>query len=107
MQQFDLLEQDFEKYYFEDTFTIVIIYDIISNKRRTQLSKMLCAFGYRIQKSAFECILTKEKCELLLKKIDKFVKEEDLIRIYRLNQNVKITIYGKKLENENEPYYFI
>ncbi|WP_242821991.1 CRISPR-associated endonuclease Cas2 [Peptoanaerobacter stomatis] len=29
---------------------------------------MLCAFGYRIQKSAFECILTKEKCELLLKK---------------------------------------
>ncbi len=68
---------------------------------------MLCAFGYRIQKSAFECILTKEKCELLLKKIDKFVKEEDLIRIYRLNQNVKTTIYGKKLENENEPYYFI
>lgn len=107
MQEWDLLEEDFEKQYFEDYFTVIVIYDIISNKRRTKLSKLLSGFGYRIQKSAFECVLTREKCDLLMKKIDKFAKPEDLIRIYRLNQNVKTTIYGEKLGIENEMYYFI
>ena len=34
------------------------------------------------------------------------MQTEDLIRIYRLNQNVVTQIYGEKLENENEIYYF-
>lgn len=105
--EWDFLDEDFEKQYFEDYFTIVIIYDIIEDKRRNKLSKLLKGFGYRIQKSAFECVLTREKCETLMKLIDSFAKPHDLIRIYRLNQNVKTTIYGEKLETENEIYYFI
>lgn len=105
--EWDFLEEDFEKLYFEDNFTVVVIYDIIDNKRRNQFSKLLKAYGYRIQKSAFECVLTKEKCEVLMKKIEKFATTEDLIRVYRLNHNVKITIYGERLETENEPFYFL
>ena len=106
MDNWDFLDEDFEKEIFEDNFTVIIIYDIISNKRRTQLSKLLSAFGFRIQESAFECLLTREKYKLLIEKIDRYVKPEDLIRIYRLNQNVITQIYGEKLENENEMYYF-
>ena len=106
MDNWDFLDEDFEKEIFEDNFTVIIIYDIISNKRRTQLSKLLSAFGFRIQKWAFECVLTREKYKLLIEKIDRYVKPEDLIRIYRLNQNVITQIYGEKLENENEMYYF-
>ncbi|MDO5062423.1 MAG: CRISPR-associated endonuclease Cas2 [Peptostreptococcaceae bacterium] len=105
--EWDILEQDFEKFSFEDNFTVIVIYDIISNKRRTRLSKMLSGFGYRIQKSAFECILTKEKCQKLFQLIDQFAQPDDLIRIYRLNQNVQSVIYGKEIKNENEIYYFI
>ena len=50
MDNWDFLDKDFEKEVFEDNFTVIIIYDIISNKRRTQLSKLLSAFGFRIQK---------------------------------------------------------
>lgn len=107
MNNWDLLDEDFEREFFEDRFVILIIYDIISNKRRAFLSKLLSAFGYRIQKSAFECFLTREKVEILMKKIEKFVQEDDLIRVYKLNQNIKISIYGEKMENENEDYYFI
>ena len=106
MDNWDFLDEDFEKEVFEDNFTVIIIYDIISNKRRTQLSKLLSAFGFRIQKSAFECVLTREKYKLLIEKIDRYAKPEDLIRIYRLNQNVVTQIYGEKLEIENEMYYF-
>lgn len=104
--EWDLLNEDFENRYFEDTFTVIVIYDIISNKRRNFLYKLLKAFGYSVQKSAFECVLTREKCELMMKKIDRFAEEGDLIRIYKLNQNVKTTIYGEKLESESEDFYF-
>mgnify|MGYP003584149314 FL=1 len=107
MGNWDLLEEDFKTEDFEDTFTVVVIYDIISNKRRMILHKLLNAFGHRIQRSAFECVLTKEKCNILLKKIDIFAEKDDLIRIYRLNQNVKKIVYGDRLETENEDYYFI
>lgn len=106
MNNWDFLDDDFEKEVFEDNFTVIIIYDIISNKRRIQLSKLLNAFGFRIQKSAFECLLTREKYKLLIEKLDKYAISEDLIRIYRLNQNVVTKIYGEKLENENEIFYF-
>lgn len=107
MEEWDILDQDFEKLYFEDNFTVIVIYDIISNKRRTKLSKLLCGYGYRIQKSAFECILTRENCDKLFRQIRNFAEPEDLIRIYKLNQNVQTFIYGKEIKNENEAYYFI
>ena len=106
MDNWDFLDEDFEKEIFEDSFTVIIIYDIISNKRRTQLSKLLSAFGFRIQKSAFECLLTREKYKLLIEKIDRYAKPEDLIRIYRLNQNVVTQIYGEKLENVKDIFMF-
>ena len=108
MKNWDFLDEDFEKEIFEDNFTVIVIYDIISNKRRTQLSKLLSAFGFRIQRSAFECLLTREKYKLLIERINRYAKAEDLIRIYRLNQNVVTEIYGEnsEAESENKAYYF-
>ena len=34
MENWDFLDEDFEKEIFEDNFTVIVIYDIISNKRR-------------------------------------------------------------------------
>ena len=50
METWDLLNEDFESEDFEDTFTVVVIYDIISNKRRTFLKDLLNSYGYRIQR---------------------------------------------------------
>ena len=36
---------------------VLIIYDIIENKKRTKLAKFLQGYGFRIQKSAFEAML--------------------------------------------------
>lgn len=106
MMEWDVLQEDFQTLAFEDYFTILIIYDIISNKRRTQLAKLLNGFGYRIQKSAFECVLSKEKASKLKLLIEDFAKEEDQIRIYQLNQYVRSTIYGIAPNTQNEHYYF-
>ena len=107
MDEWDFLNEDFCNEFFENIFTIVVIYDIIDNKRRAFLKKLLNSFGNRIQRSAFECLLTREKYEILLKKVEKFAEEGYLIRIYILNQNAKKVVYGELTEIENEDYYFI
>ena len=54
------------------------------------LKKLLNSFGNRILRLVFECLLTREKYEILLKKVERFAEEGDLIRIRILNQNAKI-----------------
>lgn len=73
----------------------VIIYDIVSNKTRYQLAKLISQFGFRIQKSAFEVILTQADERELVAKIDRLVSPtEDLVRMYRLCGNDKILSFG-------------
>lgn len=56
-----------ENYFFEaekekspDKVFVLIIYDIVDNKRRTKLAKYLQGFGFRVQKSAFEAVIPKK-----------------------------------------------
>ncbi|PIP40204.1 CRISPR-associated endonuclease Cas2 [Candidatus Desantisbacteria bacterium CG23_combo_of_CG06-09_8_20_14_all_40_23] len=51
----------------------VVVYDITSNAKRTKVDKVLKGFGFRVQKSVFECRLTKKD------------KEERWIKHNRLN----------------------
>lgn len=53
MYEEDVLENDFINFDYEDHFTVVIIYDIIENKRRNRLAKLLSGYGYRVQRSSF------------------------------------------------------
>ncbi len=73
---------------------ILIIYDIPDNKRRSKFVKLIQSYGHRVQKSAFEAILTESKYNKLLRDIPKYIKAEDNIRVYRLNSDVKIDCWG-------------
>lgn len=67
----------------DDRLFILIIYDITNNSKRVKFAKLLLGYGFRIQKLAFEAVLTKTKYEKLKQEIPEFVdKEEDSIRIY-------------------------
>lgn len=77
-------------------YLIVIIYDVVSDKRRNQLSKFLKGYGERVQNSAFECIATKKEYERIIEKAPKLInEEEDLLRIYKLFENNEVLCYGK------------
>ena len=79
-----------EDYYFriddelsEDKAFVLIIYDIISNKSRNKFSKLLLGYGFRIQKSAFEAVISKDKLIKLLAEIPRYINEnEDARRIH-------------------------
>ncbi|MRI86364.1 CRISPR-associated endonuclease Cas2 [Aerococcaceae bacterium WS4759] len=62
----------------------LVIYDIVSNKRRLKLSKILAGYGERIQKSCYEMNLEEAVYKSLIDDIDLF---------YRKNDNDNIIIY--------------
>jgi len=61
---------------------ILLTYDIVNSKNRTKLSRILEAYGYRVNFSVFELDITKHQFELLLKEIEPFYEKEDSVRIY-------------------------
>ena len=66
---FDLPPEDIHTASPSGKFLVVVIYDIIDNKRRLKVSKILNGYGKRVQKSAFECIIDKKQYDALVEKL--------------------------------------
>jgi CRISPR-associated protein Cas2 len=89
---------------------ITVCYDIPDDKRRTRVSKTLEGFGYRVQKSVFECDIELPLYEKMQKRITKIVNvEEDSVRYYCLCQTCvsKITISGLGEVKREKPFFVV
>lgn len=94
-------EQLFENYIFDTQLIkkekknlVLVIYDISDNKRRLALAKKLEKYGFRVQKSAFEAVLTKKLYRAMIQDIQCVIESEDDIRIYRLQGSGEVTCLG-------------
>lgn len=81
----------------------VICFDITGDRIRTRVVKILSEFAYRVQKSVFEGLISKESLEEMNKKLEKVIdKKTDSVRIYPLckkcEAEVKIIGVGIKVE---------
>ena len=108
------METERENYFFDipdsaesDKVFVLIIYDIIENKKRVKLAKLLQGYGFRIQKSAFEAVITKKKYKKLLKELAPFGNAEDSVQVYKIIGKGQVTNIGKPLENEQEEIILI
>lgn len=86
---------------------VLVIYDIVDNKRRTYLAQLLSGFGYRVQDSAFEAMLTKSQLARLLTKIERFATAEDNIRIYKIKGDAAVTFYGEGRLVSADDFFFL
>ena len=103
---------DDEDYYFQinealedDKQFVLIIYDIVDNKKRIKFSKMLEGYGKRVQKSAFEAMLSSKSYNKLMEEIPKYVSvrsTEDSVRIYRITGKGKVISWGDTPEPEED-----
>lgn len=74
---------------------VLIIYDIVDNKRRSKMVKFLEGYGVRVQKSAFEAMLTRKKFEKFTRIISKIIDiGEDSLRIYSLTNRLAVRSWG-------------
>ena len=85
---------------------ILVAYDIVDNRQRLRLAKVLTNYGQRVQKSVFECQLDDRQYLRMRKEIDKLLDpEQDSIRYYflcsRCRGNVEVSGWGAVREEED------
>ena len=74
---------------------VLIIYDIVSNKRRVKFAKAMNGYGFRVQKSAFEALIEENLFQKLRKEIPKLIEPtEDSVRIYRMTGYGEVNLFG-------------
>ena len=87
---------------------VLIIYDIVNNKRRNAFAKMLNGYGFRVQKSAFEAMISANLYLKLLVVIPKYIdKAEDSVRVYRITGYGEVSLFGVNSKVQDEDVIII
>ncbi len=81
---------------------VLIIYDISDNKKRNQMVKILESYGVRVQKSAFEAILRPNKYKKLINGIKNIPEASDSVRIYKIQGQGTVEVFGEPFSLEEE-----
>ena len=75
-----------------------VVYDISSDRERGKVDRALKGFGFRVQKSVFECRLNKKGRNDLIEKLENLNIKTGFIKVYRLEYTSKNHVIGKKKE---------
>ena len=75
------LSSEEKEYVKKKSFFCIIIYDIVSNKRRLKLAKLLEGFGLRVQRSCFEVDLEESNYQTLIRELEDFYDPDQLDNI--------------------------
>ena len=88
--------------YNDSRVRVLVIYDIVNDKKRGKLVKYLLGYGFRVQKSAFEAKLSKQLYHQLIRGLKAYASSEDNIRVYRFGKENRVVNYGMEVECEME-----
>lgn len=92
----------------ENTVFVLIIYDIVDNKTRNTFAKKMSGYGFRVQKSAFEAMISEKVYRKMLAEIPKLInKEEDSVRVYKILGNGQVSLLGVNHILKNEEVIII
>lgn len=89
---------------------VVVAYDIVCDRRRNRVAKLLSGYGERVNYSVFECELRERQFATLQKQLLKLIDpEEDRVRYYELclDCRVRIRANGNRVPIEKDPLVFV
>lgn len=72
-----------------------VVYDISSDNERDRVDRLLKGFGFRVQKSVFECVLTRRDKEELIQRLKGLEIKTGFIKVYRLEFASKPAVIGQ------------
>ena len=85
---------------------IIVSYDIVNDKKRNKVAKVMKNYGKRVQKSVFECLIDDKEYVEMKNKLEMIINlETDSIRFYficsKCKNNVEISGKGTVIEDED------
>ena len=72
-----------------------VAYDVSSDRERLRVEKLLLGYGFRVQKSVFECKLNKGARERLVAELTELNLETGYVYIYRVQHGTGRIAVGK------------
>ena len=82
---------------------ILVIYDIVDNRRRVAFAKKMTGYGFRVQKSAFEAMITENLYRKLLAEIPHLIDNtSDTVRVYKIRGMGEVNLFGLSHRIEDE-----
>lgn len=105
---------EIENYFFDTEeeqkdikYLVVVCYDISDNKRRRGMIKILEKYLFRVQRSVFEAMLSKNKFNRLKEELEVFIEEDEDLRIYKISGTGDVTTFGKAITIESQDIIII
>ena len=90
------------------TTLYIVAYDIVSDRRRTKVHKLLSGFGHWTQYSLFECYLTEKEYVRLRQMLDRHLSDKgDSVRFYPLCQACRGRVETVGSPRPEEPILFL
>jgi CRISPR-associated protein Cas2 len=85
---------------------VVVTYDIVDDRQRLRLARVLTNYGQRVQKSVFECRLDDRLFLQMKTQVDKVIDpEEDSVRYYflcpRCQRHIEVSGWGSVREEDD------
>jgi CRISPR-associated protein Cas2 len=87
-----------------------VVYDISLNAERGRVDRLLKGYGFRVQKSVFECRLTKRDRLELVERLGALCIKSGFVKVYRLEHSfgeVEVGEGGKRNEIDHGFAYII
>lgn len=88
-------------------YLVMVCYDIIDNKRRNKIVKLLEGYMLRVQKSVFEGMLEQKTYKKLKAALEEFVRQDENVRIYKISGNGDVCVLGNAAELENDDFIIL
>jgi len=85
----------------------IVSYDISSQKERSQVSKILIGYGFRVQKSVFECLLSPAAKIRLIDELGRVDLRTGFIYIYRVSKVSERIELGKVPPSADNDFAFV
>ena len=76
----------------------VLVYDITEDRERRRVEKLLKGYGFRAQKSVFECRLNRRGKEEIIEKLKALELKTGFVKLYRLEYSLDPPVIGKCTE---------
>ena len=87
---------------------ILVIYDIVDNKKRVAFAKKMNGYGFRVQKSAFEAYVSEDLYKKLLTAIPGLIdRTTDSVRVYKIKGSGEVNLFGVSPQIEDEEVIII
>ncbi len=89
---------------------IVLAYDISSDNTRARVAALVSSWGDRIQRSVYECLISKTELDDLLVRIDDLIDHRrDAVHVFPLCAGCTdgVRYVGQAVSPSDEPYWIL